>query len=281
MINRKVPKTILAVVLGIPLLLYCGVVGYYMYAESSIVYHPAPASEDVEDGFKNVAERVAFESSGHVRLVGWVIRAETPTSRWVYFLHSNSGNATSCQSYWKLFHELNVNVFVLDYRGYGESSGTPSEQGLYDDALSGYKYLIEKQKTEKFQVVLYGYSLGSAVAVDLASRAPIAGLIVEGALSSIDARGKELFPFLPVHFMVRNHFDSLDKIGMVTCPILFLHAREDETAPIHHGYALYNRASAPKTFIELEGDHGDGIERNQQRLSDAISDFLRNLPSGA
>jgi fermentation-respiration switch protein FrsA (DUF1100 family) len=105
------------------------------------------------------------------------------------------------------------------------------------------------------RIVVYGYSMGSAVAIDLATRVPVAGVIVEGAFTSIAARGVELYPFLPVALLAHNQFASLDKVARVTAPKLFIHAHDDSIIPISHGRKLYEAARPPKTFEEVAGDH--------------------------
>jgi fermentation-respiration switch protein FrsA (DUF1100 family) len=129
------------------------------------------------------------------------------------------------------------------------------------------------------RIVVFGHSLGSAVAIDLASRAPVAGLIVEGALTSALDRGQELYPYIPVRRIARSRFGSLDKVGGIAVPKLFLHASLDDVIPLAHGRRLFEAALAPKTFVELEGGHADAFDVDSARYYGSIAKFLANLPA--
>jgi pimeloyl-ACP methyl ester carboxylesterase len=188
--------------------------------------------------------------------------APTPATAWILYLHGSSGNVATpgYNKAWAEFHRLGLGVMAVDYRGYGHSGGVPSEAGLYLDAEAAYRYLTSDLHVPPARIIIYGYSLGSAVAIDLASRFPAAGLIVEGAFLSIPARGAELYPFLPVAWLAHNRFASVDKMGRVTMPKLFIHARGDTVVPIAHGRRLFELAHAPKYFQEVAGGHVDAYQ---------------------
>jgi fermentation-respiration switch protein FrsA (DUF1100 family) len=169
---------------------------------------------------------------------------------------------------------LGLNLLAFDYRGYGESGGVPSERGLYKDADAAYRYLRDQLGVPPERIIVFGHSLGSAVAVDLASRVPVGALIVEGALTSVIERGQELYPFIPVRWVAGTRFSSIDKISRVGIPKLFLHASGDEVIPLAHGRRLYQAAPPPKTFVELRGGHGDAFEADSATYFGAIERFL-------
>ena len=150
---------------------------------------------------------------------------------------------------------MGLNLLAFDYRGYGESGGAPSEAGLYRDAEAAYRYLRRELGVPADRIILFGHSLGSAVAIDLASRVPPAGLIVEGAFTSATDRGQELYPYIPVRWIAASRFNSIGKMPLVTAPKLFLHAVHDEVIPLAHGRRLFEAASPPKRFVELGGGH--------------------------
>jgi len=275
--KRLFIKTVLVGIFALPVALYGSVLAYFIHAEPSLVYMPKRGALPLEQQIQGRAERVVMRAADGTRLVGWVFPAKLPTRYWVYFMHGNAGNATTCQAWWNLAHELGANFFVLDYRGFGESAGTPSESGLYQDALVGYEFLVSQRSALPEEIIIYGHSLGSAVAIDLATRVRAAGLIVEGAMISIPERGEELYPFLPLNIIAHNRFESLKKIDSVLCPVLFLHARDDRTIPIRHGRVLYARAREPKTFIELKGDHITAIETDRKEVLSAINRFAKEI----
>ena len=161
--------------------------------------------------------------------------------------------------------------------GYGESGGSPSEAGLYRDAEAAYGYLRDTLGVPPERIVLFGHSLGSAVAVELATRVPAAGLVLDGALMSVIARAQEVYPYVPVRWIARSRYASIDRIGGLRLPKLFLHARADEVIPLAHGRRLFDAASPPKTFVTLAGGHGDAFEVDSAVYFRAIDRFLQGL----
>ncbi len=154
----------------------------------------------------------------------------------------------------------------------------PSEHGLYRDADAAYRYLRGERRVPAEHIIVFGHSLGSAVAVDLASRTPVAGLIVEGGLVSVVQRGQELYPFIPVRWIARTRFSSIEKIPRVTAPKLFLHAVADEVIPLAHGRRLFQAAAEPKTLVELAGTHSDAFAVDSAKYFGSIARFLAELP---
>ena len=173
---------------------------------------------------------------------------------------------------------LGLNLLAFDYRGYGESEGKPTEPGLYADATAAYRYLRDVLHVPPGRIVLFGHSLGSAVAVDLATREPAAGIVLDGALASVVGRAQEVYPFVPVRWIARSRYASIEKIGRLRIPKLFLHARADEVIPFAHGRRLYEAAAEPKTFVALRGGHGDAFDLDSATYFGAIRAFLASLP---
>jgi fermentation-respiration switch protein FrsA (DUF1100 family) len=221
-----------------------------------------------------------FPSLDGTELSARIVTADPPARRWVYFLHGSLGNVSSSQVWWWVMHKAGANVFALDYRGYGQSEGSPSESGIYKDALAGYQYLVTNMGVSPSDIVVYGFSLGTAPAVDIAGKEPVAGLILEGAFTSLPAVGQEMYPFLPVKLVAHNHFPALQEISAVHCPKLFLHSRNDEVIPIHLGRDLYNAASLPKRFVELQGTHNHALWDNQIMMVGVIRDFISQSTRG-
>lgn len=221
-------------------------------------------------------ERIEIPTEDSVTLVGWVIPAADSTGLWMLICHGNAGNLSDYDRpvHYAGLRELGLNLLAFDYRGYGESGGTPSEQGLYRDGLGAYRYLRETRGVPAERIVIFGHSLGSAVAVDLAGRVPAAGLILEGAFTSAIDRGQEIYPYIPVRWLAGSRFGSLDKIGGVGIPKLFLHASADDVIPLAHGRRLFEAAPEPKTLVELEGGHGDAFDTDSARYFGSIANFL-------
>jgi fermentation-respiration switch protein FrsA (DUF1100 family) len=225
-------------------------------------------------------ERVEFPTEDGLVLVAWVIRSAADSAGfWLLICHGNAGNLSQFDRpvHYAGLTRLGLNLLAFDYRGYGESGGTPSEEGLYRDAQAAYRYLREKQGVAPNRIIVFGHSLGSAVAVDLASRVPLAGLVLDGALTSAVDRGRELYPYIPVRWIAGSRFNSMEKISQVGAPKLFLHAIGDEVIPLAHGRRLYQAAPPPKTFVELRGGHGDAFDLDSANYYGSIARFLASV----
>lgn len=224
-------------------------------------------------------EPVRFRAEDGVNLSAWVMRppAGPADARWLLICHGNAGNLSESgrAEHYAGLRELGVGILAFDYRGYGESEGSPDERGVYLDAVAAYRYLRDTLGVPAQRIVIFGHSLGSAVAVELATREPAAGLILDGALLSGVARGREIYPWLPVRLIARNRFESDKKIGRLTVPKLFLHARADDVVPIDHGERLFALAPEPKRFVPLAGGHGDAFLVDSAAYYGAIKAFLR------
>jgi uncharacterized protein len=268
--------------LAVVLLLYAGLLFFLRAAEPRLIYAPGPSTHLTPPPaeLELAPERVAFASSDGVRLVAWVIRAPGDAGgRWLLMCHGNAGNLSDAgrPSHYAGLRALGLNLLAFDYRGYGESGGKPSEDGLCRDADAAWRYLTGTLRVAPDRIVLFGHSLGSAVAVELATRVPAAGLILDGAMSSVLERAQEAYPYVPVRWIARSRYPSIERIGRLTLPKLFLHARADEVIPFAHGRRLYDAAPPPKTFVALAGGHGDAFERDSAAYFGAIARFLTTL----
>jgi hypothetical protein len=227
-------------------------------------------------------ERVEIPTEDGIRLVGWVIPAKSASSGlWLLICHGNAGNLSEFDRpvHYAGLRQLGLSLLAFDYRGYGESGGSPGEQGLYRDGDAAYRYLRDVRGVPAEAIVLFGHSLGSAVAIDLASRHPVAGLIMEGAFTSVPDRGRELYPYIPIRWITRNRFSSIDKVARITAPKLFLHATRDEVIPVAHGRRLFDAARPPKTLVDLQGGHADAFDLDSSRYFGSIAEFLATLPA--
>lgn len=205
-------------------------------------------------------------------LSGWYIPGRQP-DRIVFFLHGNGGNISHRLEKIRFFNDLGFCVFILEYRGYGRSTGFPSEKGLYADARAGYDYLIAARHVQPDTLVVYGESLGAAVAVELARQLPVGVLVLEGAFTSVADMGKRVYPFLP-SFLVASRYNSLAKIGDIASPVIFIHSRNDEIVPFEMGQALYEACRSKKLFLATTGAHNEQFMIHKDRLKDDLKKFL-------
>jgi fermentation-respiration switch protein FrsA (DUF1100 family) len=263
--------------LGLVLLLYGGAMAWLLFNEDRMVYFPETGPVLVPHDL--AVEKVGFSAADGVRLTGWAVVPQSDTARWILILHGNAGNLATPgrPEHDRQMLGLGLGLLALDYRGYGESEGKPSEKGLYADARAAYDYLVKVRHIPANRIVIYGHSLGSAVAVELATEVPAAGLIIEGALTSVPDRGAELWPLIPVRLIARNRFASLDRIGKIKMPVLLIHGRDDLTIPIAHGRRLFEAAPEPRTFLEVAGGHDDAYSVGASEYQAGIRRFLQSL----
>jgi fermentation-respiration switch protein FrsA (DUF1100 family) len=172
--------------------------------------------------------------------------------------HGNAGNITHREANLLATAECGMAALLFDYRGYGQSEGRPSESGLYLDADAAYRYLTDERGIEPGRIVVFGRSLGAAVALDLALRQPVAGLIMESAFENVRAMARLQVPLLPVGPLLRCRFDSLARIGGLTVPLLMLHGDRDRIVPMSQGQAVFDAAPEPKSWHTISGaGHND------------------------
>jgi len=255
-------------------------------AERSLVYQPGARRVDVPPSALALKQRaVTFQAPDSASLTAWIIPAANAgaDAPWVLISHGNYGNIGygGRPQFYAWFRDLGVNLFAYDYRGFGASDGVPSEAGVYTDAMAAYRYLIDSLHVPPSRVILFGHSLGTGVAIELARHVPAAGLIVEDAYTSVSNRGQEVFPFLPIKLIAKSRFASIDKVGALGLPKLFLHARNDGTIPIEHGRRLFAAAAEPKQFVELDAGHGDAYSADRATYYGAIDAFIRRVAASA
>jgi len=239
-----------------------------------VVFQPSPGAQLTPRALGIEAEDVRLESEDGVRLHAWFLPAPRGATRAILFLHGNAGNASHRLPNAAMLGQLDAHVLLLDYRGYGLSEGSPSESGVYADARAGLAHLTDARGIPEKRIVLFGRSLGGAVAVDLAQDRPLAGVILESTFPSLAEMARRLAGRLG-NFLVRGGFDSSDKIGRVRAPLLFFHGDRDTVVPYDLGENLYRAAPEPKTFETIEGaDHNDTVEVGGRRYLARIGRFL-------
>lgn len=255
----------------ISLLVGCGMErSFIFFPEKSIVVTPTNVGLPFEDLY-------IFTPDG-TRINGWYVPSSGAKVTFLW-LHGNAGNLGGRVDSLRDFHrELGVNVLMIDYRQYGRSEGRVTEEGTYQDALAAYDYLAKRPDLDPFRIVVYGQSLGSAVAVDLAVKRRLYGLILEAPFTSIRAMAAFHYPWLPFAGLLSTRYDSLDKIGKVDAPLLILHGDRDEIVPYGQGKTLYEAARSPKQFYTIRGaGHNDVYIVGGVEYFRAIRDFIQSL----
>jgi uncharacterized protein len=228
-------------------------------------------------------QEVSIASGQNQKLHGWWVPATGPARGTALFCHGNAGNISDrLDTLQILRNQLSLNILIFDYRGYGKSPGSPSEQGLKDDAAAAWKYLTLERGVAPDTIVIWGRSLGGAVAVHLASNNRPGALIIESSFTSMPDLASILYPYMPVRLLCRNRFESEKIIGSIKCPVLIAHSPQDELVPYKLGQRLFLAAPEPKRFLQLQDDHNNGFLRSVNTYVPAINTFLNDSlkPSG-
>ena len=246
------------------------------YLANRAIYYPMKFPHGLwEQETQLGASDVWLDAPDHVRLHGWWL--PSPGSRFAtLFLHGNAGNVTQRSAQMREIAAAGSSVLVLDYRGYGRSQGWPTEKGLYTDSEAGYIYLLGLGYRAR-DIILHGESLGCAVAIDLASRRPCAGLILEAPFSSASDVAATILPVIgPI--LVRS-YDSLPKIRWLLMPKLFIQGDRDEVIPSRLGQKLYAASQGPKSFWIIEGaGHNDILAKAGPEYRTRLRAFYTSLP---
>lgn len=243
------------------------------WIQQRAVYFPMKAitTNPFEAGFESY-EDVYFESVDRTKLHGWWVPKQDASGT-VIFCHGNAGNIGHRLDKVRILHALGLNVFIFDYRGFGESEGHPSERGLYRDAQAAYDTLLSRRQLPAHSIVLYGESLGGAVATDLAGRVPVRALVVEDTFTSLKDIAKIAAPLMP-SILFTGQFDTLSKIRKVKAPVLVIHSADDEIIPYRMGEELHRAAAFSKSFLKLRGNHNTATFESAALYRDGLRAFL-------
>lgn len=221
-------------------------------------------------------EDVTLTTSDGVRVHGWLVGAPRPRGV-VLVCHGNAGTIADRLPLAEAFMAMGWSCFLLDYRGYGQSEGQPSEDGTYRDAEAGHEHLTRAAGFDPAQVVVYGESLGGGVAIELARRRPVAACVVESTFTSLPDIGARAYPWLPVRLLSRLRYDNRAKIGRLAVPVLVIHSQQDEVVPFAHGQALFEAAREPRQLLVTTGGHNDGGFLRSEQHRGAVQQFLGSV----
>jgi fermentation-respiration switch protein FrsA (DUF1100 family) len=257
-------------------LAYAGGIVWLVSQETRMVFEAGRALGDLRPAAP--FEEVAIDRTEGPRQRVWILRTagDSGARPWLLYLHGNASNVATRLNilHCERLRALGLNVIAPEYRGFGGMPGVPTEAGLNRDARSAYDYLRGPLHADPRRLIIYGWSLGSAVAVDLTSQVDEAAVILEGAPASLVAIGARRYPYFPIRLLIRNPFESIRKIGRIGAPVLFLHSPEDAIIPFEEGRRLFDAAPSPKQFVEVSGGHVYASEKDPGFFP-AIRSFLQ------
>ena len=261
----------------VAVLMYAALVGCVFIAQESLIYFPntgraittTPAAQGLP------YEDVSIRTEDGETLHAWWVPAERAKGTALLF-HGNAGNISHRIDYARMFRSLGYNTLLVDYRGYGRSTGKPSEEGTYRDAEASWQWLKARGIAER-EIVLYGESLGGGVASWLATRYTPRALVIASSFTSVPDLGAEVYRFLPVLLLSRFKYNTLERLAEVKAPVLVIHSPRDDIIPYSHGRKLFDAAREPKASLEIAGGHNDGFVFMRTEWVQALGAFLDGL----
>jgi fermentation-respiration switch protein FrsA (DUF1100 family) len=275
MARARVIRRVLVTLMGLGMVTYGSAAVWLMSQETRLVFR---AGRELGPGRPEPPfQHIDLPRSDGLSQFAWAIPSSQDGAPWVLYLHGNAATVahrTNILRYERL-RALGLNVFAPEYRGYAGLGGVPSEPGLYADARVAYDYLRTVKHVPSGRMIVYGWSLGGAVAVKLASEVGQAAVILEGAPASLVAIGQAQYPLLPIRLLMRNPFDAIHSVSRISSPMLFLHSPEDAIVPFDQGRQLFAAARATKTFVEVRGGHVRSAELDSVTFFGAIRTFLQ------
>jgi fermentation-respiration switch protein FrsA (DUF1100 family) len=286
------------VILGV--LAYVAAAIHLVTQETTLIFQPADARADSRPAFPY--EEIDLARQDRARQFAWIMRQDPGQGKrekgegtrekgegkrdngdlWVLYLHGNASTIASRMNvaHYGRIRALGLNLFAPEYRGYNGLDGRLSELSLNVDARAAYDHLRTYGRVPADRIVIFGWSLGAAVAVDLASQVSARAVILEGAPASIVELGQQRYPFFPIRWLIRNRFEPIRKVAGIRAPMLFLHSPDDQVIPIEQGRKLFDAAPSPKTFVEVRGGHIEASEIDADRFYGTIREFLVKIGTG-
>ena len=273
------PSAMLWSLLQIVLLVYLGLIAVVYFRQSSLVFLPE-MDRDVRSSPADIGlsfTPLTLSTADGETLDGWFVPApaQGQARGLVVFFHGNGGNIGHRLDYLRMFHDLGLNTLIMDYRGYGRSSGTPSEAGTALDAAAAWRHATQVLGFPPGRIILFGESLGGAVAAQLATETRPGALVLASTFTSVPDLGAELYPVLPIRLLARIRYDTLARLPQIACPLLVIHSRSDDVIPFAHGRRLFEAAAQPKLFLEIDGGHNEGFVFGRKDWVRQLDGFLQ------
>lgn len=245
------------------------------FGQRRLIYFPDTRQPSLERAGLAGAEPVTFVTADGLRLGAWFVAGSGPSPRaTVVVFPGNAGHRGYRATLAAALRHLGLNVLLTDYRGYGGNPGTPTEEGLAEDARAARAYVLSRSDVDPSQVVYFGESLGAGVAMRLAHEHPPSALILRSPFASLALVGQHHYPILPVRLLLRDRYPSIDLAPGIRSPVLVIAGTRDGIVPIEHSRMLYEALAGPKSFVEIAADHNDQALLDGEEMIQAIGRFL-------
>ena len=241
--------------------------------QRNLLYHPTENNYTGDQIVVSI-DKVKIKTSDGIELKSWYHNKNIKKYKTILFLHGNAGSLENRIHKINHFKDMNINFLLIAWRGFNGNEGKPTEKGLYEDATSAVRWLKSKGITEE-EIIIYGESLGTGIATEIAQNKNFAGVILESPFTSMIDAGKDKYPFLPVKFLLKDKYQSNIKIKNIKSPILIMHGKVDNIVPFHMGKKMYELANQPKYFYFSEYD--DHMMKYDKKLLNHLKKFINSL----
>ena len=268
--------SVLITLLSIIVAVYIGLGVFLFLMQSKMLYQPRREYSYKPKDYGLDYEAVDLTTLDGIALKSWFIHSES-AEKTILFCHGNAGNISHRLDTLKMFHELGLNCLIVDYRGYGQSTGKPTEKGTIIDIKAGWDWLIEEKGLQPEQIILFGRSLGGSIAAIVAQDVNPGGLVIESAFTSFDDVGSHYYPWLPVRLFSLFNYSTVEAVEQVNCPVLVIHSQNDEIVPYKFGQQIFAAANEPKQFADLKGSHNGGFYSEGELYKQIWGDWLKAL----
>jgi hypothetical protein len=254
------------------LVLYLLVLIFIYINQRNLLYHPTE-NNYLDDKIEFNHEEVLIETEKNIKLKSWLIKKDFKKFKTLIFFHGNAGNLFNRVHKLNELNKLDINILIISWRGFSGNSGKPTEKNLYYDAKMSIKWL-NNLGINNNKIILYGESLGTGVAVELGQKDNFNSIILESPFTSIAKAAKIYYPYLPINLLLKDRYDSIDKINKITNPVLIMHGMKDNIVPYEMGVELFQKANQPKYSYFPENDNH--MMDFNENLLDTIKVFINN-----
>ena len=241
--------------------------------QRNLLYHPSE-NNYFGDQLKVEVEKIKIKTQDNIELLSWYHNKNIDSYKTILFLHGNAGTLENRIHKINHFKDMNINFLLVSWRGFNGNKGKPTEKGLYEDARSAVAWLKSKGIKEN-NIVIYGESLGTGVATEIAQKKNFAGVILESPFTSMIDAGKTKYPYLPVRLLLKDKYESNKKIKNIKSPILIMHGKVDKIVPFYMGKKMYELANQPKYFYF--SDYDDHMMEYNETLLKVLKNFIYSL----
>tara|TARA_B110000027_G_scaffold118419_1_gene130404 strand:- start:275 stop:1093 length:819 start_codon:yes stop_codon:yes gene_type:complete len=260
-------------ILIVVFIIYCLILIFLYFFQRNLLYHPLENKYSGDDLIVET-EKVKIKTSDGIKLIGWFHKKDLNKFKTIIFLHGNAGSLKNRIHKLNHFKDMDVNFLIIAWRGFSGNQGMPSEKGLYLDGKSAIEWL-NKKGVKNDELILYGESLGTAIATHLSQNNNFAGVILESPFTSMIDAAKNVYPYFPIRFLLKDKYESDKKIKNLKSPILIMHGGADKIVPFWMGKQMYELANEPKYSYFPEKDNH--MMEYDEKMIEILNKYLKSL----